>query len=285
MLLALVLLPALVAAYTPVHLPRPPATHLRVPIVRAVATLEPPTTEESVDSGSFADEKPLSGPQRVVRALTFWSKVLPILAAYKAVEVKGGTEAEMEAKYEELHDWGSDRLQGAINELKGFYVKTGQVISTRVDLFPEQYTSKLASLQDDLDAMPAEQIKAIVQRELLLGEPLETIFASFDDKPLGSASIAQVHAATLLDGRRVAVKVQRPKCARPQSAKSSAVVSPARAVLGTHARCKQAATGCGRPPPCRLAARCVPPPVTPLPLPPTARGAAASRSSRATSPT
>uniref|UniRef100_A0A7S2N3Z5 Protein kinase domain-containing protein n=1 Tax=Haptolina brevifila TaxID=156173 RepID=A0A7S2N3Z5_9EUKA len=158
------------------------------------------------------DEQPLTGPQRVVRALTFWSKVVPILAAYKAVEVTAGgkTEKELNDKYEELHDWGSDRLQGAINELKGFYVKTGQVISTRVDLFPEQYTSKLASLQDDLDALPAEQIKAVVQRELLLGEPLETIFASFEDEPLGSASIAQVHEATLLDGRRVAVKVQRP---------------------------------------------------------------------------
>ena len=66
------------------------------------------------------------------------------------------------------------------------------MISTRVDLFPEQYTSKLASLQDDLDPMPAEQVKAVVVRELLQGEPLETIFRSFDDEPLGSASIAQV---------------------------------------------------------------------------------------------
>jgi hypothetical protein len=51
-----------------------------------------------------------------------------------------------------------------------------------------------------------------VSRELLQGEPLESIFASFDDKPLGAASIAQVHAATLRDGRKVAVKVQRPNC-------------------------------------------------------------------------
>ena len=101
-------------------------------------------------------------------------------------------------------------LHNAIQELKGFYVKTGQVISTRVDLFPEQYTSKLASLQDDLDPMPADVIKAVVVRELLQGEPLDTIFSSFEDEPLGSASIAQVHAATLRDGRKVAVKVQRP---------------------------------------------------------------------------
>ena len=52
----------------------------------------------------------------------------------------------------------------------------------------------------------------MVKEELLLGEPIDTIFKEFDPVPLGSASIAQVHAATLLDGRRVAVKVQRPNC-------------------------------------------------------------------------
>ena len=164
-------------------------------------------------SASF-DDKPLTGPQRVVRAVTFWSKVVPILAAYKAVEVTGKdlSEKELEAKYQEVHEWGSERLENTIKELKGFYVKTGQVISTRVDLFPEQYTSRLQSLQDDLDPMPASVVREVISRELLQGEPLESIFASFDDKPLGAASIAQVHAATLRDGRKVAVKVQRPNC-------------------------------------------------------------------------
>jgi aarF domain-containing kinase len=60
--------------------------------------------------------------------------------------------------------------------------------------------------------MPASLVRQVVQRELLQGEPLDSIFASFDDEPLGAASIAQVHAATLLDGRKVAVKVQRPNC-------------------------------------------------------------------------
>jgi len=168
-----------------------------------------------------------------VRALTFWSKVVPILAAYKVAEEgltassgvsaasrsllvalgvtlpQGAGEADV---YTKIHEWGSERLEGAIKQLKGFYVKTGQVISTRVDLFPEQYTSRLASLQDDLDPMPVEVVREVVQRELLLGDPLESIFAEFDETPLGSASIAQVHRAVLLDGREVAVKVQRPNC-------------------------------------------------------------------------
>ena len=165
-----------------------------------------------------------------MRALTFWGRVVPILGAYKAVELSAdlpapvrlavgltglelpSSEEETEKAYEELHEWGSVRLEDTIQELKGFYVKTGQVISTRVDLFPEQYTSRLSSLQDSLDPMPASVVREVVERELLQGEPLDTIFSSFDDEPLGAASIAQVHAATLLDGRRVAVKVQRPNC-------------------------------------------------------------------------
>ena len=175
-------------------------------------------------------DAPLSPKERVVRALTFWGRVVPILGAYKAVELSAdlpapvrlavgltglelpSSEEETEKAYEELHEWGSVRLEDTIQELKGFYVKTGQVISTRVDLFPEQYTSRLSSLQDSLDPMPASVVREVVERELLQGEPLDTIFSSFDDEPLGAASIAQVHAATLLDGRRVAVKVQRPNC-------------------------------------------------------------------------
>ena len=100
---------------------------------------------------------------------------MPILGAYKAVDLAQEygeslpaglaeslnlplTEDAAEARYEELHNWGSERLESTIQELKGFYVKTGQVISTRVDLFPEQYTSRLASLQDDLDPMPTETV-------------------------------------------------------------------------------------------------------------------------------
>ena len=53
-----------------------------------------------------------------------------------------------------------------ITELKGFYVKTGQIISTRVDIFPKQYTSKLSVMQDELDPLTGEEVKKIVQKEL-----------------------------------------------------------------------------------------------------------------------
>ena len=89
-------------------------------------------------------------------------------------------------------------------------MKTGQVISTRVDLFPKAYTDKLAKLQDSLQPMDGNLVEAIVRQELLEGEPLSQLFSSFEREPLGAASIAQVHKATLLDGREVAIKIQRP---------------------------------------------------------------------------
>mmetsp|Transcript_123046 Transcript_123046/g.229986 ORF Transcript_123046/g.229986 Transcript_123046/m.229986 type:complete len:621 (-) Transcript_123046:39-1901(-) len=163
---------------------------------------------------------PLTGAQRTARAVKFYSKVGPVLLRYKFEELKmqlekdllGKTLSEEEEKafWAPIDAWGSDAIYAAITDLKGFYVKTGQVISTRVDLFPEVYTNQLKKLQDGLDPMPAELVKAVIEQELLGGAPLSELFKDFEDEPLGSASIAQVHKATLLDGRTVAVKVQRP---------------------------------------------------------------------------
>ena len=98
-----------------------------------VASLEAPVADGAEEEEELIlNEAPLSGPARVKRALTFYSKVVPILAAYKVAEKKaevtGASEEEAEKVYQELHDWGSERLEGAIQELKGFYVKTGQVM-------------------------------------------------------------------------------------------------------------------------------------------------------------
>ena len=221
-LLALVSSAAALHPHPPMIAGRTPTTMNQGLVVGLKMLVASPSAEAAAgadgveDNSAVIEDAPLTGPQRIVRALSFWSRVVPILGAYKALELGASaadlSDAELEAKYEELHDWGSERLESTIKDLKGFYVKTGQVISTRVDLFPEQYTSRLASLQDDLDPMPAETVKRVIVNELLQGEPLESIFSSFDDVPLGAASIAQVHGATLLDGRKVAVKVQRPNC-------------------------------------------------------------------------
>jgi len=93
-------------------------------------------------------------------------------------------------------------------ELGPAYIKLGQVLSTRPDLLPKPYIDELEHLQDDVPPMPFETVEATIEAEL--HARISKLFASFEEKPLGSASLGQVHAAELRDGRSVVVKVQRP---------------------------------------------------------------------------
>jgi len=101
-----------------------------------------------------------------------------------------------------------ERLRLALNDMGPIYVKFGQIISTRRDLVAPDIADELALLQDQVPPFPGSEAKAIVERALK--KPVGELFSSFDTTPLASASIAQVHAATLPDGREVVVKVVRP---------------------------------------------------------------------------
>lgn len=100
------------------------------------------------------------------------------------------------------------RMRVALEESGGTFVKLGQMLSTRTDLLSPEVIAELSRLQDNVAPASPEEITALVEAEL--GRPLASVFRQFDPKPLGAASIAQVHAATLLDGCEVVVKVQRP---------------------------------------------------------------------------
>jgi ubiquinone biosynthesis protein len=100
------------------------------------------------------------------------------------------------------------RLRQALEKLGPIFVKFGQVLSTRRDLLPPDVAEELAKLQDRVPPVPAAQAAGMVEKAF--GRPLDALFAQFDAEPVASASIAQVHFATLQDGREVAVKVLRP---------------------------------------------------------------------------
>jgi ubiquinone biosynthesis protein len=101
-----------------------------------------------------------------------------------------------------------ERLRRALTELGPIFVKAGQVLSTRRDLVPADIADELSLLQDQVAPFPGSEARAIVEQELKL--PVGRLYAQFDETPLASASIAQVHAAILADGREVVVKVLRP---------------------------------------------------------------------------
>lgn len=100
------------------------------------------------------------------------------------------------------------RLAAALDEMGPSFVKLGQLLATRADLLGEEIAVDLASLQDRLPPFPGALARAAIEAEF--GQPLETLFAAFDETAVAAASIAQVHFAETTDGQEVAVKVLRP---------------------------------------------------------------------------
>ena len=100
------------------------------------------------------------------------------------------------------------RLRLALENLGPIFVKFGQMLSTRRDLIPTDIADELAKLQDQVPPFPSTQAIAIL--ETAYRKPLREVFQSFEDTPVASASVAQVHFAVLPDGREVAVKILRP---------------------------------------------------------------------------
>jgi len=207
----------------------PNAPQARTVSSEVFASVAPPTVDTRAPSDDEDGETvefppPLSAVDRLKRAAQFWSTAVPIVSSYygiigqtKLQELLGQkmTDEEIEKLWNAQHEDGAQKLTEVITDLKGFYVKTAQIISAREDLFPKQYTDALSGFSDNLDPMPASLARAVVSKELLMpGEKFEDVFSEFDDAPLGAASVAQVHRAVLTEKyggpREVAVKIQRP---------------------------------------------------------------------------
>lgn len=168
-----------------------------------------------------------------LRKQAFWKRAGRIFASYKAFQIrqklfpsKANTSSDnqlqsrrwfslrLPCSWDELHELNSQRMMDLCTSLNGFYLKSGQFLSTRHDFMPLQYTSKLRLLQDSLlPQLDAGTAKRIIEDELQ--GPIEEHFSSLDlDHPIGTASIAQVHSGVWrASGQKVAVKVQQPGAA------------------------------------------------------------------------
>jgi len=102
----------------------------------------------------------------------------------------------------------AERLVRMLIELGPTFIKMGQLLSTRPDVIPEEYIVALSTLQDQAPAFPYSEVVKVVREEL--GDEPDKLFSEFETEPFASASIAQVHRATTIDGRKVVVKVKRP---------------------------------------------------------------------------
>jgi len=154
------------------------------------------------------------GARQVVKDLGRLQEIVQILARHGLgwivanVELPGIGLARKVMGESERQEATPERVTATMRDLGPTFVKLGQVLSTRGDLLPEEYTTALAKLQDDVGPVPYEAI--IAQVEAALGAHPDKLFKSFDEEPLATASIAQVHRAVLPTGEEVVVKVQRP---------------------------------------------------------------------------
>ncbi|XP_034531590.1 aarF domain-containing protein kinase 1 [Notolabrus celidotus] len=134
------------------------------------------------------------------------------LTAFKHVEHGSKEYWELKSK---VHLRSAERLRGLCCANRGTFIKVGQHLGALDYLLPEEYTSTLKVLHSRAPQSSMEEIQQVIREDL--GKELSELFVSFEEKPQGAASLAQVHKAVLHDGRTVAVKVQHPKVQRQSS--------------------------------------------------------------------
>ncbi|KAL1212584.1 Protein ACTIVITY OF BC1 COMPLEX KINASE 8 [Cardamine amara subsp. amara] len=142
------------------------------------------------------------------RRMKVFSVAILIYLDYKSVQQKEKwiKKSKVPALWDKAHDRNAKRVLNLIVELEGLWVKLGQYLSTRADVLPQAYISLLTQLQDSLPPRPLPEVRRTIEREL--GHSMDVLFTDFVDVPLATASIAQVHRATLANGQDVVVKVQ-----------------------------------------------------------------------------
>lgn len=160
--------------------------------------------------GTSLFRTPFSGNsmhRRLLRVmLLFWGFLLEFLLLYWLRRLTGRRASD--AWRRRLYKSQAIRFKSTALDLGGLLIKMGQFLSARVDIMPREYVEELGGLQDQVAAVPYEEVAKVLTAQL--GRPPGEVFSFFEEKPEASASLGQVHRAVLPDGAEVAVKIQRP---------------------------------------------------------------------------
>jgi ubiquinone biosynthesis protein len=148
-------------------------------------------------------------PLRIRSVRAYWTTFRVIFSyLWLRFRARFHSDAWVENRLQRLHLRNARRIERTIVELQGLFIKVGQLISIMTNFLPEEFRRELEGLQDAVPPRPYADMEARIVEEL--GSLPDELFAQFDRRPIASASIGQVHIARMLDGQKVAVKVQYP---------------------------------------------------------------------------
>ncbi len=171
---------------------------------------EDSVTMLATESRRYRDEKNARPPPLRIRSWRAYWTTFRVIGSYLLLRFRARfhSDAWIEHSLRTLHLRNARRIEQTIIELQGLFIKVGQLISIMTNFLPEEFRRELEGLQDAVPPRAYADIEARIREEL--GKTPDDLFATFDHKPIASASIGQVHLARLLDGTKVAVKVQYP---------------------------------------------------------------------------